>query len=130
MNDPGLVGELALELWQAREGSPSLRCIQPGEWSRRLAVAVAADVAGKPHYDPETDTRVRWVRAVLESRRNGSERPRASGDLEAGCAFLIGTLEACTGEPNREDPEVMFPASPRVVLPAGFRCGKDLAAGS
>ena len=123
MQTPAVV-TLALELWEEREASPTLRCLRVTEWSRRLAIAIAADVEARATYDPEDDARVLWVREVLAACRAGSHLPRASGGAEGSCAFLLGKLEIRTGEPE----ENLIYARVPEPLPA-MRVGKVCAAG-
>jgi hypothetical protein len=118
------VVRLALELWEEREASPVLRTLDVPRWARRLALAVAEDVAAREKYDPEDDARVQWIREILASRRRGDLMPKASGGAEGSCAFLLGKLEVRAGEPE----ETTIYTRELKPLP-DLRVGKMCAAG-
>lgn len=83
------VQEFCQRLWDLRETSPG--CVPAGlTLGRMLALAVADDVLGSPGYDPETDQRVAWCRALAAARRaHPQARASASAALEFCAAYLL-----------------------------------------
>jgi len=82
------VGELVREVWAQREDR-TLPC-DAAQLARRMAVAAAGTVQISDGYDPETDTRMVWLRGICAAmRRNPRRMPRAEGADEAVVMWLL-----------------------------------------
>jgi hypothetical protein len=88
------VQELCGQVWDARHERQLKR--DATGLARALALCVAQDVRDFPVYDPETDARVGWLRAVMADMRTGPKwrQPRGSVDAEFCMLMVLGRLEA------------------------------------
>lgn len=84
-------------LWEAREkGHGRLDSGMAAMWGRKMAVALAEEVADNPSYNPEEDRRVYWAREVLRAALEQKSLSRANVELEATMKYLRGsTYEKC-----------------------------------
>jgi hypothetical protein len=87
------VQALACEVWEARYRGKLKRDTR--DLGRALALSVAQDVRDCAVYDPETDVRVKWLRALMDDLRRGPswKTPNAGTDLEFVALSVLGKLE-------------------------------------
>ena len=91
------VESLARALWDVREASHGrIESHAVMTWGRMLAEAVQIEARAQDGYSPEEDSRVLWMREVLQAARRRERDCRAKGELEAAMEYLMDRMpEPC-----------------------------------